>query len=54
VLVAALFRELARDEGAGVRTDYALALVRAKREVRSRPGWSDPFYWAAFVLEGSR
>ncbi len=32
--------------------DPAAALREAQLAVRSRPGWSDPYYWGAFVLEG--
>ncbi len=32
--------------------DPAAALRQAQLEVRSRPGWSDPYFWGAFVLEG--
>lgn len=28
------------------------ALVHAQQQTRRIPGWSDPFYWAGFVLQG--
>jgi len=31
---------------------YARALQQARQEVRKRPGWQAPFYWAPFVLVG--
>lgn len=31
---------------------HAAALQAAKRKVRQQPRWSDPYYWAAFVLIG--
>ena len=34
--------------------DYTLALRDAKRAVRRSDAWSQPFYWAAFVLTGIR
>ena len=45
--LSAFFAELARSE------DAAGALRAAKRDVRGRSEWSDPFYWAPFVLSGS-
>ena len=33
--------------------DYAVALKKAKREVKNKLAWQDPFYWAPFVLIGT-
>jgi len=30
----------------------AAALRRAQLSIRSEPGWSAPYYWAGFVLQG--
>jgi hypothetical protein len=46
-LMSAFFAELGRSG------DPAASLMAAKREVRNREGWADPFYWAPFVLSGS-
>ena len=36
----------------GSGLDATAALRRAQNQVRSRPGWEAPYYWAAFVLQG--
>jgi CHAT domain-containing protein len=46
-LMSAFFAELGRFD------DPAAALCKAKQAVRSQEKWSDPFYWAPFVLTGS-
>jgi CHAT domain-containing protein len=46
ILTTAFFRHIAN----GVEPAEALAL--AKREVRQTPGYSNPFFWASFVLVG--
>jgi len=53
-LVAAFFGDLARAEAGKEKADYAASLARAKRQVRAQPAFSDPFFWAPFVLEGVR
>ena len=53
-LMGALFTQIVERERAGRIVDYAEALRDAKRMVRSRPQWSDPFHWAPFVLTGRR
>ena len=53
-LMGALFTRIVERERAGRIVDYAEALRDAKRLVRSRPQWSDPFHWAPFVLTGRR
>ncbi|MCW5801200.1 MAG: CHAT domain-containing protein [Deltaproteobacteria bacterium] len=45
-LMTAFYAELAAKRPADV------ALAHAMREVRKRPSWSDPLYWAAFRLVG--
>jgi CHAT domain-containing protein len=52
VLMETYFAEVTRAAKAGERVSYAGALHRARLEVRGRPGWSAPFYWAPFVLLG--
>ncbi len=46
-LMSAFFAELGRTG------DAAQALSLAKRSVRAEARWSDPFFWAPFVLSGS-
>jgi CHAT domain-containing protein/tetratricopeptide (TPR) repeat protein len=53
-LVAGLFRRLAAAERDARAIDIAVALRDAKREVRARSSWQQPFYWAGFVLSGAR
>ena len=45
---------VAKSEHARGGIDYTLALRDAKRAVRRSDAWSEPFYWAAFVLTGIR
>lgn len=51
-LMASLFRQTVDDERHGRAVDHARALRDARRFIRNRPGWSDPYYWAPFVLTG--
>jgi tetratricopeptide (TPR) repeat protein len=51
-LVGRFWEKVAEDQRAGRRPDYAAALAAGRRAVRER--WPDPFFWAAFVLEGAR
>ncbi|HET9888749.1 MAG TPA: CHAT domain-containing protein [bacterium] len=46
-LMSSFFAELGRSN------DSAAALSKARETVRANPKWSDPFYWAPFVLTGS-
>lgn len=46
-LMSSFFAELGR------ANDPATALGKARETVRANPKWSDPFYWAPFVLTGS-
>ena len=52
-LFASFFRQIARGEARRTAIDYPGALARARREIRGRDEWADPFFWAAFVLEGA-
>jgi tetratricopeptide (TPR) repeat protein len=52
-LFASFFREIASAGLEAPRIDHAAALARAKLEVRGRPDSADPFFWAAFLLEGA-
>lgn len=40
------YRRLLAGEG------KAEALWHAQEELRARPGYNDPYYWAAFVCQG--
>lgn len=51
-LVGELFRALAAAERKGTGIEYAAALRDAKRQIRARVEWADPFFWAPFVLTG--
>lgn len=46
-LMSSFFAELGRSN------DPAAALCKAKQALRRHEKWSDPFYWAPFVLTGS-
>lgn len=54
VLIGHFFRHIAGEESQGRRVDYARALRDAKLAVRRDPRWSDPYFWAPFVLIGKR
>jgi CHAT domain-containing protein/Tfp pilus assembly protein PilF len=43
---------IAKAEAEGRTPDYAEALWKAKRWVRSQEKWKSPYYWAPFVLVG--
>lgn len=43
---------LAKAEAAGEKPDYAEALWKAKRWLRSHEQWESPYYWGTFVLIG--
>lgn len=51
-LMGDFFRGIARGERRATDFRYAAALRDAKRRLRSQPRWSDPFYWAPFVISG--
>ncbi len=50
-LVGTFFEEVKKAQSGG-RVSFARALQKARQQVRSRPEWSAPFYWAPFVLVG--
>jgi CHAT domain-containing protein len=52
VVVRRLFDSIAAADRGSHPCDFAAALRAAKLEVRRDPRWSDPFYWAPFVLNG--
>jgi CHAT domain-containing protein len=52
VLMARFFREVTAASRRGQPVPFARALQEARREVRGRPGWSSPHFWAPFVLIG--
>ncbi len=57
VLMATFFREVAEAERRAEVVDYARALHTARLAIRNHPEhpeWSDPYYWAPFVLTGKR
>ncbi len=51
-LIGAVFEEILESANRGDRVDYAYALRKAQQTVRNNPKWSDPYYWAPFVLFG--
>ena len=51
---AIFFTTIAGEEAKGQLVDYTLALRDAKRAIRRTIGWSDPYFWAPFVLAGAR
>ena len=53
-LVGDFLARVAAAERAQESIDYARALRDAKRASRARAEWSQPFYWAAFVISGAR
>ena len=52
VVVGRLFESVAAADRRSEPCDFARALRDAKLAVRRDPRWSDPFYWAPFVLLG--
>jgi CHAT domain-containing protein/tetratricopeptide (TPR) repeat protein len=52
-LVGDFLTRIAKAERAGGEVDFALALRDAKRAARQSTNWSQPFYWAAFVVTGA-
>jgi CHAT domain-containing protein len=53
-LMGSLFGTIAAELRRNREPDYARALAEAKRQVRSRPGWEAPYFWAPFILDGIR
>ncbi len=53
-LVGDFLSQVATAERASKPIDYARSLRDAKRATRARTEWSQPFYWAAFVISGAR
>jgi CHAT domain-containing protein/tetratricopeptide (TPR) repeat protein len=54
LLVADFFRRVSSADKAGGPIDYTVLLRDAKRTLRRKTQWSDPFYWAPFVMSGVR
>ena len=57
VLIGAFFENVRKQEQEARGIDYAAALRDAKRTVRNQPKhpeWTDPYYWAPFILTGKR
>ena len=52
-LVGEFFEHVASQQRAKTPIDYARTLRDAKRAVRARTEWSQPFYWAALVVTGA-
>lgn len=52
-LMQEFFNAAAGNERQEGSPDWAAALREAKRRVRAREEWSDPFYWAGFVISGA-
>jgi len=53
-LVADFFRRVAAADAAGGSIDYTVLLRDAKRTLRRESRWSEPFFWAPFVMSGVR
>jgi tetratricopeptide (TPR) repeat protein len=51
-LMETFFREVVAANRRGGPVPFALALQKARKEVRNRSEWSAPFHWAPFVLIG--
>jgi CHAT domain-containing protein len=51
-VIGGLFDAIAASEARARTPEVARALRDAKRRVRQDPRWTDPFYWAPFVLSG--
>ena len=51
-LMGTFFREVAAAERSGRGVDYAKALWTARKAVRNRVEWRDPYFWAPFILTG--
>jgi CHAT domain-containing protein/tetratricopeptide (TPR) repeat protein len=51
-LMESFFRSVLSAYRTGRPIRYAEALRDAKRQVRQRPEWSSPFFWAPFLLTG--
>ncbi len=54
LLMADFFRRVAAAEAAGGAIDYTIFLRDAKRALRRQTRWSEPFFWAPFVVSGVR
>ena len=52
-LMGDFYRRLAAADRAG-GTDWARALRDARRSLREQDAWASPFFWAPFVLTGTR
>ena len=52
-LIGSFFESLAEHDRTGREPDYAAILRDAKRKVRNTGQWSDPYFWAPFVLSGT-
>ena len=53
-LIADFFQRVAAAEAGGGAIDYAGFLRAAKLALRRQPRWSEPSFWAPFVLSGAR
>jgi CHAT domain-containing protein len=54
LLMREYFQRIARAQARGGELDYARLLRDAKRRLRDDPRWSQPIFWAPFVLSGAR
>jgi CHAT domain-containing protein/tetratricopeptide (TPR) repeat protein len=52
-LIGDFLSRVARSASGLEGVDYAVALRDAKRAIRARSEWSQPFFWAAFVISGA-
>jgi CHAT domain-containing protein len=51
-LMGSFFEGVTPASRKGERVPYAQALQQARRQVRNKPEWSAPYFWAPFVLLG--
>jgi CHAT domain-containing protein len=51
-LMGTFFQELTKVRDGRGPVPFARALQLARQQIRSRPEWASPFYWAPFVLLG--
>lgn len=54
MMIGAFFNYIVAAERAGTPIDYARALRDSKRVIRNQEKWSDPYYWAPFILAGKQ
>jgi CHAT domain-containing protein len=53
-LIGEFFRQVITEDTEGRQVEYAVALRDAKLAVRNQEQWSNPYFWAPFVLTGKQ